>query len=48
MNCLTCDTSKGYTYFSKTKNCLNCKSINKYVNYGQTECIDKVIKKKIL
>ena len=42
MNCLTCDTSKGYIYFQKTKNCLNCKSINKYVNLAQTECIDKI------
>ncbi|MBO6243886.1 MAG: hypothetical protein J6O41_04905, partial [Clostridia bacterium] len=42
MNCLTCDTSKGYIYFQKTKNCLNCKSINKYVNLDQTECIDKI------
>ena len=40
MNCLTCPN--GYIYFSNTKNCLNCKSINKYVNYAQTECIDKI------
>ena len=42
MNCLTCDTSKGYTYFTKTTNCLNCKALGKYVNYEQTECIDSV------
>ena len=42
MNCLTCNISKGYKYFYQTKNCLNCKSINKYVNYEQTECIDEI------
>ena len=36
MNCLTCDSSKGFTYFKKTTNCLNCKSLGKYVNYEQT------------
>ena len=42
MNCLSCDTSKGYKYFPHTKNCLNCKSKGKYVNYEQTKCIDEV------
>ena len=42
MNCLTCDATKGFEYFSQTSNCLNCKSINKYVNDAQTECIDKI------
>jgi hypothetical protein len=44
MNCLNCDESKGFTFFPKTTNCLNCKSKNKYVNYEQTECIDEVPK----
>jgi len=44
MNCLNCDISKGFTYFAKTTNCLNCKSLSKYVNYEQTECIDSVPK----
>ena len=42
MNCLTCDVTKGFEYFSKTSNCLNCKNINKKVNYEQTECIDDI------
>ena len=42
MNCLTCDTKKGFEYFKSTTNCLNCKSLNKKVNYDQTECIDDV------
>ena len=42
MNCLSCDISKGYIYFSNTKNCLNCKSLNKYVNYAQNDCIDEI------
>jgi len=42
MNCLTCDSSKGFTYFKITANCLNCKSLGKYVDYEKTECIDKV------
>ena len=42
MNCLTCDTKKGFEYFQSTTNCLNCKSDNKKVNYDQTECIDDV------
>ena len=42
MNCLSCDSSKGYEFFSQTSNCLNCKSINKKVNYDQTECIDEI------
>ena len=40
MNCLTCDESKGFIYFSKTTNCLNCKSQGKYVNNEETECTD--------
>ena len=39
MNCLTCNTNEGFTYFQKTTNCLNCKSQSKYANYEQTECI---------
>ena len=42
MNCLSCDAKEGFTYFPKTTNCLKCKSYNKYVNYEQTECIDKI------
>ena len=42
MNCLSCDESKGYIYFTHTNNCLNCKSQGKYINYEQTECIDSV------
>ena len=42
MNCLSCDISKGFQFYQKNSNCLNCKSLNKIVNYEQTECIDKV------
>ena len=42
MNCLSCDANKGYEFYPKNSNCLNCKSINKIVNYEQTECIDNV------
>ena len=37
MNCLTCKPN--YNFYNKTKNCLNCPN---YVNYLQTECIDKI------
>ena len=42
MNCLTCDSSKGYQFFEQNSNCLNCKYLNKIVNYDQRECIDKL------
>ena len=38
MNCLSCDSSKGYIYYNKTKNCLNCLS-HQIVNEDQTGCI---------
>ena len=40
MNCLSCDESKGFKFYSKTTNCLNCESQSKTVNDEQTECID--------
>ena len=43
MNCLTCDISEGFVYYSKTKNCLNCKSQSKFVNIEETKCIDKML-----
>ena len=42
MNCLSCDESKGFIFFEESKNCLNCKSLNKFVNYEKTECIDSI------
>ena len=39
MNCLSYDITKGFTYFKKTTNCLNCLNLNKYVNYKQIEYI---------
>ena len=42
MNCLSCDETKGYQFFQKSSNCLNCKYLNKIVNFAQTECISKV------
>ena len=32
MNCLSCDESKGFKFYSKTTNCLNCESQSKTVN----------------
>ena len=37
MNCLSCEST--YKFYEKSKNCLNCP---KYVNYLQSECIDKI------
>ena len=37
-NCKECNEN----YFLYNTNCLNCNFINKYVNYSQTECIDKI------
>ena len=37
MNCLSCENT--YKFYEKSTNCLNCP---KYVNYLQTECINKV------
>ena len=43
MNCLSCNKSDNFIYFTKTaKNCLNCKSQNKYVNSAKTFCIDNI------
>ena len=39
MNCLSCE--EDYDFYEKSKNCLKCP---KYVNYAQTECIDKIPK----
>ena len=41
MNCLSCDESKGFIYYPKTTNCLNCESQSKIVNDDQNECIEK-------
>ena len=37
MNCLSCEDN--YKFYQQSTNCLNCP---KYVNYLQTECIDKI------
>ena len=37
MNCLSCEND--YKFYNKSKNCLKCP---KFVNYMQTECIDKI------
>ena len=37
MNCLSCE--EDYNYYYKSQNCLKCPN---YVNYMQTECIDKI------
>ena len=42
MNCLSCDISKGFEFYPLNSNCLNCKELNKKVNFDQTECIDDV------
>ena len=43
MNCLTCDEAYGFFLYTKNgNNCLNCKSENKYINYEQNGCLDKI------
>ena len=43
MNCISCNETANFFLFTKNgKNCLNCKALNKYVNFQQTGCINDI------